>query len=233
MGSSSRSSVNVAAMTDILAVPPARIHCRQCARRARPRRRPLAAAQPGGATRCPTGSRPRWRSWRSPCASTACSPRRPRASPRRASWRKLAWMDKTTLVVTLDEMERRGLAERRVSPADRRVRVIALTDAGPGALRRADRWSGRLRRGAGRRGPGGAGDVPRRCSAQLGGRTAGRALPHGEAAAATTAARRPSGHPVETRSSSRKSICYGTAMPYRAAPIARRVAADRALHRRR
>ena len=51
---------------------------------------------------------------------------------------KLAWMDKTTLVVTLDEMERRGLAERRVSPTDRRVRVIALTAAGQDVLARAE-----------------------------------------------------------------------------------------------
>jgi DNA-binding MarR family transcriptional regulator len=51
---------------------------------------------------------------------------------------QLAFMDKTTLVVTLDEMERRGLAERRVSPADRRVRVIALTEAGRRMLARAD-----------------------------------------------------------------------------------------------
>lgn len=51
---------------------------------------------------------------------------------------RLAWLDKTTLVVTLDEMERRGLAERRVSPADRRVRVIVLTDAGRRMLAHAD-----------------------------------------------------------------------------------------------
>jgi MarR family transcriptional regulator, transcriptional regulator for hemolysin len=51
---------------------------------------------------------------------------------------QLAFMDKTTLVVTLDEMERRGLAERRVSPADRRVRVIAPTDAGRRLLAKAD-----------------------------------------------------------------------------------------------
>jgi MarR family transcriptional regulator, transcriptional regulator for hemolysin len=50
-----------------------------------------------------------------------------------------AWMDKTTMVVTLDEMERRGLAERRSSPSDRRVRVIAITDEGRSALARADR----------------------------------------------------------------------------------------------
>ena len=51
---------------------------------------------------------------------------------------QLAWMDKTTLVVTLDEMERRGLAERRVAPADRRVRVIVLTPAGRRLLAKAD-----------------------------------------------------------------------------------------------
>jgi DNA-binding MarR family transcriptional regulator len=51
---------------------------------------------------------------------------------------QLAFMDKTTLVVTLDEMERRGLAERRVAPADRRVRVIALTAAGRRLLAKAD-----------------------------------------------------------------------------------------------
>jgi DNA-binding MarR family transcriptional regulator len=48
-------------------------------------------------------------------------------------------MDKTTMVVTLDEMETRGLAERRHSPGDRRVRVIAITAQGRRVLGRADR----------------------------------------------------------------------------------------------
>jgi DNA-binding MarR family transcriptional regulator len=52
---------------------------------------------------------------------------------------ELAWMDKTTMVVTLDEMERRGLAERRLSPTDRRVRVIAISTAGRKLLTKADR----------------------------------------------------------------------------------------------
>jgi MarR family transcriptional regulator for hemolysin len=52
---------------------------------------------------------------------------------------ELAWMDKTTMVVTLDEMEARGLAERRHSPGDRRVRVIAITAKGRQLLDRADR----------------------------------------------------------------------------------------------
>jgi MarR family transcriptional regulator for hemolysin len=52
---------------------------------------------------------------------------------------ELAWMDKTTMVVTLDEMEARGLAERRHSPGDRRVRVIAITAEGRQVLGEADR----------------------------------------------------------------------------------------------
>jgi DNA-binding MarR family transcriptional regulator len=51
---------------------------------------------------------------------------------------KAAWMDKTTMVVTLDELERRGLAERRHAPTDRRVRVVAVTDAGRAVLHEAD-----------------------------------------------------------------------------------------------
>jgi len=51
---------------------------------------------------------------------------------------ELAWLDKTTMVATVDEMERLGLAERRPSPGDRRVRVIELTDEGRRVLRRAD-----------------------------------------------------------------------------------------------
>jgi DNA-binding MarR family transcriptional regulator len=39
-------------------------------------------------------------------------------------------MDKTTMVVTVDELERLGLAERRPSPSDRRARIISVTEAG-------------------------------------------------------------------------------------------------------
>jgi DNA-binding MarR family transcriptional regulator len=46
-------------------------------------------------------------------------------------------LDKTTMVVTLDELERQGLLERRPSPADRRVRLIAVTPAGEQAIDRA------------------------------------------------------------------------------------------------
>jgi MarR family transcriptional regulator, transcriptional regulator for hemolysin len=43
---------------------------------------------------------------------------------------RMVGLDKTTMVVTLDELEAKGLAERRPSPTDRRARVIAVTDAG-------------------------------------------------------------------------------------------------------
>src|SRR4051812_3800325 len=39
-------------------------------------------------------------------------------------------LDKTTMVVTIDELEAAGLAERRPSQKDRRARVIAVTKAG-------------------------------------------------------------------------------------------------------
>ena len=39
-------------------------------------------------------------------------------------------LDKTTMVVTTDELERCGYAERRPSSADRRARIIAVTPAG-------------------------------------------------------------------------------------------------------
>lgn len=49
-----------------------------------------------------------------------------------------AWMDKTTMVNVLDEMERSGLAIRTMSPTDRRVRVVAITAKGRSLLARAD-----------------------------------------------------------------------------------------------
>jgi DNA-binding MarR family transcriptional regulator len=39
-------------------------------------------------------------------------------------------LDKTTMVVLLDELEELGLAERRPSPHDRRARVVGVTPAG-------------------------------------------------------------------------------------------------------
>jgi MarR family transcriptional regulator, transcriptional regulator for hemolysin len=39
-------------------------------------------------------------------------------------------LDKTTMVVAMDELEKAGLAERRASGTDRRARIIAVTKAG-------------------------------------------------------------------------------------------------------
>ncbi|MCY0958517.1 MarR family winged helix-turn-helix transcriptional regulator [Streptomyces sp. H27-H5] len=39
-------------------------------------------------------------------------------------------MDKTTMVVTIDALEKAGLAERRPSTKDRRARIIAVTERG-------------------------------------------------------------------------------------------------------
>ena len=47
---------------------------------------------------------------------------------------KLADLDKTTMVITLDELERVGYAERRPSPADRRARIVAVTPSGADAV---------------------------------------------------------------------------------------------------
>lgn len=49
-----------------------------------------------------------------------------------------AWMDKSTMVNVLDEMERAALAVRRLSPTDRRVRVVSITAKGRDLLKRAD-----------------------------------------------------------------------------------------------
>jgi MarR family transcriptional regulator, transcriptional regulator for hemolysin len=43
---------------------------------------------------------------------------------------RLSDLDKTTMVVTLDELEAAGYAERHPSPADRRARIVVVTDAG-------------------------------------------------------------------------------------------------------
>src|SRR5215217_647799 len=39
-------------------------------------------------------------------------------------------LDKTTMVVTIDALEKAGLVERRMSTQDRRARVIAVTELG-------------------------------------------------------------------------------------------------------
>ena len=47
-------------------------------------------------------------------------------------------LDKTTMVVTLDALERDGLAERRPSSTDRRARIIAVTEVGERVVAAAD-----------------------------------------------------------------------------------------------
>src|SRR5436305_14549798 len=43
---------------------------------------------------------------------------------------EMVGLDKTTMVVAVDELERAGFAERRPSPHDRRARIIAVTPEG-------------------------------------------------------------------------------------------------------
>jgi DNA-binding MarR family transcriptional regulator len=38
--------------------------------------------------------------------------------------------DKTRIIPTLDELQHRGFIERRPDPADRRVRLLAITETG-------------------------------------------------------------------------------------------------------
>jgi MarR family transcriptional regulator, transcriptional regulator for hemolysin len=47
---------------------------------------------------------------------------------------KLADLDKTTMLNTMDYLEGAGYAERTPSPTDRRARVIAVTPAGAGVV---------------------------------------------------------------------------------------------------
>jgi MarR family transcriptional regulator, transcriptional regulator for hemolysin len=48
-------------------------------------------------------------------------------------------LDKTTMVVTIDALERAGLVVRRTSSTDRRARVIAVTDAGRATVAEGER----------------------------------------------------------------------------------------------
>jgi MarR family transcriptional regulator for hemolysin len=48
---------------------------------------------------------------------------------------ELADLDKTTMVVTVDKLEKAGFAERRPSHTDRRARVIVVTEAGARVVR--------------------------------------------------------------------------------------------------
>ena len=95
---------------------------------------------------------------------SASCPRRCGAEKTQGALAAEAALDKTTMVVTVDELERAGLAERRPSTTDRRVRIIAVTPEGERLVRRGRRDRRRactadvLDRPAG----GGARGVPRR-----------------------------------------------------------------------
>ena len=58
---------------------------------------------------------------------------------------RMVGLDKTTMVATIDQAERLGLAERRPSPTDRRVKVVVVTEAGRKKLAEADVILDRLR----------------------------------------------------------------------------------------
>lgn len=55
-------------------------------------------------------------------------------------------IDKTTMVVTLDELERVGLARRLPSSTDRRARIIAVTEAGEEFVARGEQLAGEIQR---------------------------------------------------------------------------------------
>lgn len=57
---------------------------------------------------------------------------------------RLVGLDKTTMVVTLDELEAQGLAERRPLAGDRRARVIVVTKAGAAKVRQAEAIAARI-----------------------------------------------------------------------------------------
>lgn len=46
-------------------------------------------------------------------------------------------LDKTTLVATIDDLERRGLVVREPDPEDRRARIVGITDRGEAVLDQA------------------------------------------------------------------------------------------------
>jgi len=57
-------------------------------------------------------------------------------------------MDKTTMVVTLDALEKAGLAERRPSSTDRRARIVAVTEKGAQVAKRSQEIVDRVHRAA-------------------------------------------------------------------------------------
>jgi DNA-binding MarR family transcriptional regulator len=57
---------------------------------------------------------------------------------------KRSAIDASSMVTVIDELEGKGLAERRADPGDRRARAVFLTPAGEQKLERARALAGRL-----------------------------------------------------------------------------------------
>jgi len=57
---------------------------------------------------------------------------------------EIVGLDKTTMVVTVDELERAGLVERRLAPRDRRARMLWVTAAGKRKVAEAEMVRGRV-----------------------------------------------------------------------------------------
>jgi DNA-binding MarR family transcriptional regulator len=55
-------------------------------------------------------------------------------------------LDKTTMLNTMDVLEREGYAERKPSPTDRRARIITVTDAGAAMVATGSEISDRVHR---------------------------------------------------------------------------------------
>ena len=60
-------------------------------------------------------------------------------APSQNSLGALMRIDRTTMVQTVDDLERRGFVVREPNPSDRRERLLKLTPAGRRALTRADK----------------------------------------------------------------------------------------------
>ncbi len=58
---------------------------------------------------------------------------------------RVVGLDKTTMMVTIDELERSGLAQRHALATDRRVRVVAVTPAGERTVGEAEAILDRVR----------------------------------------------------------------------------------------
>src|SRR5690242_10201492 len=59
---------------------------------------------------------------------------------------EIVGLDKTTMVVAVDELEKAGLAERTLSPDDRRARIIAVTAAGRRKVAEAEKVKERVQK---------------------------------------------------------------------------------------